>query len=192
MVANYFSVDVMARRTGVAHRGRQIGFKLRLASVITLNHLRKTMKKIISITLFASVLALSAPSFAQFAKPEDAVKYRKSALFVMQQNFGRLAAMASGKMPFDAKVAADSAVVADFVGRLPWAAFGDGTDKGDTRAKPEIWKEKAKFNEYAEKMNLEMSKLAAAAKTGNLDSIKTSVASTGGTCKTCHDAYRKD
>lgn len=150
------------------------------------------MKKITSVTLAALVLACSAPSFAQFAKPEDAVKYRKNALFVMQQNFGRVAGMAAGKIPFDAKVAADSAAVAEFVGRLPWVAFGEGTDKGDTRAKPEIWKEKTKFNEYAEKMNLEMSKLAVAAKTGNLDSVKTAVAATGGTCKTCHDAYRKD
>lgn len=150
------------------------------------------MKKIASFALAAFAIGFSASSSAQFAKPEDAVKYRKNSFFVMQQNFGRVAGMATGKIPFDAKVAADSAAVAEFVGRLPWVAFGDGTDKGDTRAKPEIWKEKAKFNEYADKMNLEMSKLAVAAKTGNLDSIKAAVAATGGTCKTCHDAYRKD
>src|SRR3990167_1681347 len=95
---------------------------------------------------------LTAPAFAQFAKPEDAIKYRKSALFVMQQNFSRVAAMAGGKAPFDAKVAADSAAVAEFMSKLPWVGFGDGTDKGDTRAKPEIWKEQAKFKDYAEKM----------------------------------------
>jgi len=150
------------------------------------------MKKIASFVLAATAVAFAAPASAQFAKPEDAVKYRKNALFVMQQNFGRLGAMATGKAPFDAKVAADSAAVADFVARLPWAAFAEGTDKGDTRAKPEIWKEPAKFKEYADKMQAEMSKLAAAAKTGNLDSIKTAVSATGGTCKTCHDAYRKE
>jgi len=150
------------------------------------------MKKIASFVLAATAVAFAAPASAQFAKPEDAVKYRKNALFVMQQNFGRLSAMATGKAPFDAKVAADSAAVADFVARLPWAAFAEGTDKGDTRAKPEIWKEPAKFKEYADKMQAEMSKLAAAAKTGNLDSIKTAVSATGGTCKTCHDAYRKE
>jgi cytochrome c556 len=32
-------------------------------------------------------------------------------------------------------------------------------------------------------------KLAAAAKTGNLDSIKTAFAATADTCKVCHDAY---
>lgn len=150
------------------------------------------MKKIASFVLAATAVAFAAPASAQFAKPEDAVKYRKNALFVMQQNFGRLGAMATGKAPFDAKVAADSAAVADFLARLPWAAFAEGTDKGDTRAKPEIWKEPAKFKEYADKMQAEMSKLAAAAKTGNLDSIKMAVSATGGTCKTCHDAYRKE
>lgn len=150
------------------------------------------MKKIASFVLAACAVAFALPAVAQFAKPEDAVKYRKNALFVMQQNFGRLAAMAAGKAPFDAKIAADSAAIAEFVGKLPWAAFGEGTDKGDTRAKPEIWKEPAKFKEYADKMQAEMSKLAAAAKTGSLDSIKTAVSATGGTCKTCHDAYRKE
>ena len=150
------------------------------------------MKKIISMAVAVFTLALSVPAAAQFAKPEDAIKYRKNALFVMQQNFSRVGAMASGRVPFDAKVAADSAAVAAFVASLPWAAFGEGTDKGDTRAKPEIWKEPAKFKEYADKMDGEMAKLASAAKTGNLDSIKTAVGAAGATCKTCHDAYRKE
>lgn len=150
------------------------------------------MKTLHSIILAASCLTLGAPAFAQFAKPDDAIKYRKSALFVMQQNFGRLGAMAAGRMPFDAKVAADSAAAAEFVSHLPWAAFGEGTDKGDTRAKPEIWKEQAKFKELADKMQAEMSKLAVAAKAGNMDGIKAGVGAVGGSCKACHDVYRKD
>ena len=133
------------------------------------------MKKFVSFVLAAAAVTLTAPASAQFAKPEDAVKYRKSALFVMQQNFARVGAMAAGKAPFDAKVAAESAAIAEYMSKLPWAAFGEGTDKGDTKAKPEIWKESAKFKEYADKMQVEMSKLAAAAKTGNLDSIKVAV-----------------
>lgn len=148
------------------------------------------MKKIALSVFAAAAVTLAVPASAQFAKPEDAIKYRKNALFVMQQNFARLGAMASGKAPFDAKVAAESAANADYVARLPWVAFGEGTDKGDTKAKPEIWKEQAKFKDSADKMQLEMSKLAAAAKTGNLDAIKTAVAATSESCKTCHDAFR--
>lgn len=148
------------------------------------------MKKLATLVFSAVTITLALPAAAQFAKPEDAVKYRKSALFVMQQNFGRVANMAAGKAPFDARVAADSAAVADFMAKLPWAAFGEGTDKGDTKAKPEIWMDKAKFDDYAQKMQGEMGKLNAAAKTGNLDSIKAAVAAVGGSCKTCHDAFR--
>ncbi len=150
------------------------------------------MKKLTTIVLAAAIATFATAASAQFAKPEDAVKYRKAALFVMQQNFGRVAAMAAGKVPFDAKVAAESAATADFMAKLPWAAFGEGTDKGDTRAKPEIWKESAKFSSSADKMQVEMAKLAAVVKTGNLDSIKAAVQATGGTCKSCHDAFRKE
>lgn len=148
------------------------------------------MKKIATLTIAAVALLGSVCAHAQFAKPEDAIKYRKSALFVMQQNFGRVAAMASGKAPFDAKVAAESAAVAEYVGKLPWVAFGDGTDKGDTKAKPEIWTDRAKFNEYAEKSQAELSKLNAAAKTGSLDNIKAAVGAVGASCKACHDAFK--
>lgn len=148
------------------------------------------MKKRFSWFLACAAFASAMPASAQFAKPEDAVKYRKSALFVMQQNFGRVAGMAAGKVPFDAKVAAESAAVADFVAKLPWAGFGPGTDQGDTKAKREIWTEKVKFDDYASKMQAEMTKLAAAAKSGNLDAIKVAVNATGGTCKSCHDDFR--
>lgn len=148
------------------------------------------MKKIASLLFAVVAVAIAAPASAQFAKPEDAVKYRKSALFVMQQNFSRVAAMAAGKAPFDAKVAADSAAVAEFMSKLPWVGFGAGTEVGETKAKPEIWKEPAKFKEYNENMQSEMSKLAVAAKSGNLDNIKAAVGTTGKACKTCHDTFR--
>lgn len=150
------------------------------------------MQRLTTIAAAIGFAVFALPATAQFAKPEDAIKYRQSALFVMQQNFARLAGMAQGKIPFDAKLAADSAANAEFVSRLPWAAFGDGTDKGgNTKAKAEIWKDKARFMEYADKMQGEMAKLGTAAKTGNLDAIKPAVGAVGGACKTCHDAFRE-
>jgi cytochrome c556 len=150
------------------------------------------MKTIASFVLAAAAITLSAPASAQFAKPEDAIKYRKAALTVMATHFGRVAAMANGRIPFDAKIAADNAAVAESMSKLPWAAFVDGSDKGDTKAKPEIWSDAAKFKEANDKMQGEMTKLAVAAKTGNLDSIKAAVGATGGSCKACHDAFRKE
>ncbi len=149
------------------------------------------MKALACLAAAASLLAFAAPASAQFAKPEDAIKYRQSSLSVMGTHFGRIGAMVNGRIPFDAKVAADNADLVVTMSKLPWVAFGPDTDKGgNTKAKPEIWTEQAKFKEYGDKMQAEAVKLAAAAKTGSLDTLKTSFAATADTCKTCHDAYR--
>jgi cytochrome c556 len=148
------------------------------------------MKKLCTFVLAACAACVAIPASAQFAKPEDAVKYRQSSFFILQQNFARVAGMAAGKIPFDAKVAAESAVVSDFVAKLPWAAFGSGTDKGDSKAKPEIWSNKAKFDDYANKLQAELAKLDVAAKTGSLDNIKVAVNGAAATCKSCHEDFK--
>ena len=57
---------------------------------------------------------------------------------------------------------------------------------------PEIWAEMDKFNAGAKKMQDEMAKLNAAAKSGSLDAIKAAAGEVGKTCKGCHDDYRKE
>lgn len=148
--------------------------------------------KFISLALAAaSLFSLAVPASAQFAKAEDAVKYRQSALFVMGQHFGRVGAMANGRVPFDAKVAAENAELVAALSKLPWAGFGPGTDKaGNTKAKPEIWAEQVKYKDLSDKLTVETTKLSAAAKTGNIDNLKTAFSATAAACKACHDVYR--
>ena len=145
----------------------------------------------LAAALFGGLVAL--PASAQFAKPEDAIKYRKAAFTVMNAHFGRVAAMATGKAPFDAKAVVDNMDVAHAMSKLPYVAFGPGTDKGgETRAEPKIWTEMDKFNAAATKMQDEMTKLNSVAKGGNIDAIKAAVGETGKACKACHDDYRKE
>ncbi len=148
------------------------------------------MKKIIGALFGLSVLATALPAAAQFAKPEDAIKYRKAAFTLTAAHFGRMGAMAQGKAPFDAKVAAENADLVVAFSKLPWAAFGEGTDVGETKAKPEIWKQSAKFKEASDKFQQEAVKLAAATKTGKEDAFKAAFTATAGTCKGCHDDFR--
>jgi len=151
------------------------------------------MKHVITAAAALSLsLAAILPAQAQFAKPEDAVKYRKASFTVMAAHFGRLGAMANGKAPYDAKAAADNAELVATLAKLPWAAFGEGTDKGETRAKPEIWKDAAKFKEAADKMQTELGKLNVAAKAGNVDALKAAFGLAAASCKACHDNFRKD
>jgi len=151
------------------------------------------MKRLHLVLLGTVATLASLPAAAQFQKPEDAIKYRQSAFTVMANHFGRIAAMAQGRVPFDAKAAAENADIVLTMSKLPYQGFGDGTDKGlPHRAKPEVWKEQPKFRAAAEKMQAEVVKLDAAAKTGSLDAIKAAVGAVGGSCKACHDDFRAE
>lgn len=151
------------------------------------------MKRSLMAALAVAGLATALPAAAQFQKPEDAIKYRKAAFTLMGNHMGRLGAMAQGKAPFDAKAAAENAAILDTVSKLPYVAFLEGTDKGDTKAKPEIWKNWDKFRAAAIKMQEEVTKLSATARAPGLtvDQLKTAVGAVGGTCKGCHDDYRQ-
>ncbi len=136
--------------------------------------------------VFGSLLA--APAMAQFAKPEDAIKYRQSAFTVMGNHMGRLAAMAKGERPFDAAAAQNSARIIDTIARLPWEAFVPGSDQGKTGAKPELFANLADVRSLAERLNGETGKLVSAA--ADLDTMRKQVGATGAACKACHEKYR--
>jgi cytochrome c556 len=148
------------------------------------------MNKSILTLIAIGATTLSFSAAAQFAKPEDAVKYRKAAFTVMSAHTQRLGQMAQGKVPFDAKIAAENAEVVADMAKLPWAAFGEGTDTADTKAKPEVWKQGVKFKEIADKLQADTAKLAVAAKSGKEDAFKTAFTAAAGNCKSCHDDFK--
>ena len=148
------------------------------------------MKRTLTGLILTTLLAVPFAAQAQFAKVEDAVKYRKAALSVMGTHFARVGAVVKGERPYDkAAVEADVAVV-EMMAKLPWSAFPAGSDTADSKAKPEIWKEQDKFNAAAEKMQSEIGKLSVAAKSGDLGVIRTAFGAAGQSCKACHDNYR--
>ena len=151
------------------------------------------MKRLFLSAVAALGVLASLPAVAQFQKPEDAIKYRQSAMALQGNHLGRVFAVTSGRVPFDAKATNDNIEIVALINRLQFAGFIDGSDKGgNTRAKPEIWTEKDKWNAAVAKSQDDVNKLVAAGKSGNLDQIKTAVGAVGQSCKGCHDAYRKD
>ena len=155
-----------------------------------------TRRLVVLALTTAATLACALPAAAQqapspFAKPEDAVKYRKAAFTLMSTHFGRIGAMAQGRVPFDGPAAAANADLVVALSKLPYAGFIEGThntDKGGP--KQNIWTERAKFDEAAKKMQDEVVKLAAAARTNNLDNVKAAFGNAANSCKACHDNYR--
>ena len=148
----------------------------------------KTNKQIMLSMLTGLALAGSATVQAQ-VKPEDAIKYRQSVYTVMGWNFGPLAAMAKGERPYDKDAAARHAGIVEFMSKLPLEGFIPGSDKGNTRAKPEIWEKMDDFKAKLEKMQAEVAKLNTAAKSGDFNTFKAQLGETGKACKACHDQY---
>jgi cytochrome c556 len=135
------------------------------------NFRRYRMKRLFPALLISGMALLmgAAPlsASAQFAKPEDAIKYRKAAFTMLGSHFGRVAAMANGKIPFDAKLAAENAEIANMLSKLPFTAFVPGSEKGhNTDVKPQLWAEMDKFKEGATKMQDALAKLQEATKGG--------------------------
>lgn len=142
-------------------------------------------------TLFTALPVAAQPATVTFAKPEDAVKYRQSAMALQGAHVGRLFAMANGRVPFDAKTAAEHTELVATLNRIQFAAFVEGTDKvGNTRAKPEVWTQKDKFAAAVGKSQEDVNRLAAAGRSGNLDQIKAAVGAVGQSCKACHDDFQ--
>jgi cytochrome c556 len=142
-------------------------------------------------TAAAATLLASLPAAAQFQKPEDAVKYRKAGMSMMGTHLGRLGAMAQGRVPFDGAAAAANAEALGHLALLPFSGFVDGTsgtEKGQPKAS--LWTERAKFDAAAKKMQDEVAKLAVAAKSSNLEALKTAFGPVAGACKACHDDFR--
>ena len=152
--------------------------------------MQSLLKPFLGIILVAGVVG-TAHAQAPFAKPEHAIKYRQSAMFIMGQNFGRIGAVVKGERPYNKEDVAQYAAVAAEMSKLPWEGFVAGTDKGETHAKPEVWSDAAKFKSAGEKMEHEIAKLAEVAKGGDLNAVKAQFGATGKTCKGCHDDFKK-
>lgn len=142
----------------------------------------------LSATFLAALLVL--PAQAQFRKPEDAIRYRQGVMNTMGNHFyARLGAMANGRIPFDPHLAVENAEITVMLAKLPWIAFPAGSDGNPTKAKSNVWTEQEKFKDLSEKMQAEMVKLLATAKTGNLDNYKLAYRATANACKACHDNF---
>ena len=149
--------------------------------------MQKAVKLGLGVAL-ATVFATAA--FAQ-AQPDRAIKYRQGAFQVMGWNMGPMAAMVKGERPYDKDEFLKRAMNVEHAAPLPWEAFGPGTDAGaPTKAKAEIWKDQAKYKQYADALQAETVKLVAAAKVGTLDAVKGPFGAVGKACSNCHDDFR--
>ena len=146
----------------------------------------------------ALLTGLAAATLAQEQPPskaEQAIKYRQSVYKVILWNFGPAAAMAQGKIPYDA---ADFAHRAERVATMAPMLLegypeGSATASGvKTRARPEIWENKPEFTKLMKDMENKTAALATVAKEGDFEKSKAAFGEAASACKACHEKFRTD
>lgn len=138
------------------------------------------------------IVAVGGLAYAGFARPEDAIRYRKAVMTVIGQHFGQLAAVVKGQAPYDKKAVEHNAVVIRTMAELSWdAVMFPGSDRGDTTLKASAMQEKDRFMKVAGQFEKAVQKMAETASSGDLQAVKTQFGAVAGTCKACHSAYRK-
>jgi cytochrome c556 len=149
------------------------------------------MKKRMTRVLIVAVAGLLAgTAFAQFAKTEDAVKYRQSVMSVIGTHFSRMGAVVKGEAPYAKEAFEQNANIVAMLMPLPWDAFmAAGSDKG-SGMKADALAKKDDFMKLAAANQAEVAKLLAVAKGGDLNVIKPQFGAAGASCKACHDLYR--
>ena len=134
---------------------------------------------------------LSPIAMSHFDDKEPLQSYRQSWFTLLAMNFGPMGAMVKGEMPWDdAKMQAYANDLAAVTQLDLVRGFAPGSDKGTTRAKPDIWKNQDDFAAKFKDLQDAAAALKAAAAGGDRKQIATQVGATGKTCKACHDEYK--
>jgi cytochrome c556 len=144
---------------------------------------------LIALAVLASAAGVAGSAQAQ-QKPEDIIKYRKAVMTVQSWNMRPMALMVKGQQPYDAALFAWYAGVIQSTSFMLPDAFLPGSDKGDTKARPEIWTNASRFKQAVDSFNSDAQKLVAATRAGTLDAVKGPFGAVAKNCGGCHKEFR--
>lgn len=153
---------------------------------------RKRFFAVLGLSL-ATLMAVQGAQAQQAPKPEQLIKWRQSAYQVIAWNTGRVKANVDGTYNKEDVIKASNAIAALANSGLG-ALYAPGTETGkgwkETTVKPELFTDK-KAGEIAASFNKEANELARLAAVGDVAQVKAQLAKLQGTCKACHDDFRK-
>jgi cytochrome c556 len=139
------------------------------------------------------VLALgagvAADALAQ-AKPDVLVAQRQAAMKLQGKYLGPIGGMLKGAAPYNADVVALNATFLENLARMPWDGFQPSTSGEKSAAKPEIYKDMAKFRAAADALEAATAKLGAVARAKDEAGVRANFGAVAKACGSCHDDFR--
>jgi len=138
--------------------------------------------------LFGATALLATATMARADGPNP-IEIRQAGLDLLSADFAGIRAVVEAKGDIK-KLEPSAKAIARFAALMP-ALFPVGSDKGETKAKPEIWSDNAGFVKDAAALGAAATKLAELAKAGDADGVAAQVKAVGAACGACHKDYRQ-
>jgi cytochrome c556 len=145
----------------------------------------------------ASIMMTAQAQNAQPAGPsptKQAVENRKAGYTLIGNYFRWFGAASKGAIPYDEAEATKRAARIAFLSGIVGEAFPEGSNVGepDSKAKADIWSNRADFDKKLKEFQTHAQALAdtAAKEKGATDAFKAAVAALAGDCKGCHETYK--
>lgn len=149
------------------------------------------VRNLLPLVAAIALLQLPMEATAQTSRYEEPIRYRQAVMTLVKRHYDQASGMAKGKLPFNREELNRHAAYLDMLSRISLDGFVAGSHEGNTRARPEIWKEWARYRGIAEKFQAETARLKEVARAGSPDAVKAVVADLTTVCKNCHDDFKE-
>jgi cytochrome c556 len=138
-------------------------------------------------------VGLAAPA-AAIDEPENVIKYRQAVMKSMGAHAAAIVKVVKGEVSFVGHVAAHARGINEMSKLIPDIfPMGTGNDAfADTRALPDIWKDRAKFDAAAKMLQSESAKLVEVAADRDVGAIGAQLENVGKACGGCHKPFRAE
>ncbi|MFV0477306.1 MAG: c-type cytochrome [Parahaliea sp.] len=154
------------------------------------------MKKVLRCALAGTValtgITLAPVAVSHFDDKEPLQSYRQSYWALVGANFGAMGAMVKGEIPWsDAQLKRYAEDLEALTELDLLRGFAPGSEKGKTRAKPEIWENMADFEQKFSDLQRAADALEEIVDDGgDRKAIAGAIGNVGKACKACHDDYK--
>lgn len=151
------------------------------------------MKNKFKVAILAGVLSVSlgftAVSAHSMSTGIESADKRIAMMKELGMNMKAIAGVAKGEMAYSPELNAKATRIDEIADALP-DLFPVGTGGPKTRAKDEIWSDKAGFTKALAEFKAASTNLVAAVETGDQGKIGAALGATGKTCGGCHKPFR--
>lgn len=143
------------------------------------------------LLVLAGTLVSTVSIAQEDRKIEQAIKHRKAAFTLMATYWSRILQTVEGDRPYDANAVIVDAKKVEYLSRLPWEGFVAGSERGDTKAKDDIWLDEEQFKKLARDLEAKTTNLAKVAELKDPKKLKVAFEQARDVCSACHKEFRK-